>query len=183
VVGLAVDALGSPEASLPEAGSSSTEVGGKSMDTASGLDGAAMVRQVDDHNRIAQLIYRYAQGIDRRDWDQVRSCFADDAVADGSRTTAPIEEYLAAVRPGVEYYPTTMHFMGNQIIEVDGDSAQAETYAVAYHWKGEPAGSDHPENLIVGVRYHDTLARRGAGWIIVRRQVDPDWRSGPYPTT
>lgn len=136
-----------------------------------------------DHAQVTQLIYRYAQGIDRRDWAQVRSCFADEAVAEGSRTTAPIEEYLEVLRPGVEYYPTTMHFMGNQVVELDGDSAQVETYATAYHWKGEPAGSDHPENLVVGVRYHDTLARRGDGWVITRRSVSPDWRTGPYPQT
>jgi hypothetical protein len=136
-----------------------------------------------DHAQVTQLVYRYAQGIDRRDWDQVRSCFADDAVAHGSRTSAPIDEYLAVLRPGVEYFPTTMHFMGNQIVELDGDTAHVETYATAYHWKAEPAGDEHPENLVVGVRYHDTLARRGDGWTITGRQVSPDWKVGPYPQT
>jgi hypothetical protein len=76
-----------------------------------------------------------------------------------------------------------MHFMGNQLVELDGDTARVETYAVAYHWKGEPAGSDHPENLVVGVRYLDTVQRRGDRWRIAKRQVAPDWRSGPYPQT
>jgi hypothetical protein len=54
---------------------------------------------------------------------------------------------------------------------------------VAFHWKSEQAGGEHPENLIVGVRYHDTMVRAGDKWIISRRRVDPDWRSGPYPST
>jgi 3-phenylpropionate/cinnamic acid dioxygenase small subunit len=141
----------------------------------------AMVREARDRDQIAQLIVTYAQGIDRRDWDLVRSCFADDASVEGSRTTAPIDPYLAEMRPGVDYYPTTMHFMGNQLIEVDGDTGHIQTYAVAYHWKDEEAGKEHPENLIVGVRYRDTVERRADGWIITKRKVEPDWRRGPYP--
>ncbi len=151
------------------------------MAKGSKVDLEAMIRELKDRDQIARLIRTYAHGVDRRDWDLVRSCFADDAQAAGSRATAAIEPYLAEVRPGVEYYPTTMHFMGNQLVEVDADTAQVETYAVAYHWKGEPAGTDHPENLVVGVRYHDTLGRHGDGWLITKRRVDPDWRSGPYP--
>ena len=140
-----------------------------------------IARELKDRDEIARLIRTYAHGVDRRDWDLVRSCFSDDAEAQGSRSTGPIEPYLDQLRPGVEFYPTTMHFMGNQLIELDGDTAQVETYAVAYHWKDEVAGTDHPENLVVGVRYLDTVERRPEGWRITRRQVAPDWRTGPYP--
>jgi hypothetical protein len=140
-----------------------------------------IARELQDRDEIARLIRTYAHGVDRRDWDLVRSCFSDDAEAQGSRSTGFIEPYLAALRPGVEFYPTTMHFMGNQLVELDGDTAHVETYAVAYHWKDEVAGTDHPENLVVGVRYLDTVQRRQDGWRITRRQVAPDWRTGPYP--
>jgi hypothetical protein len=125
----------------------------------------------------------YARGIDRRDWALVRSCFADDAFVDGSRAALPIDAYLEQLRPGVEFFPVTMHFMGNQLADVDdatGD-VHVETYAVAYHFKAEPAGTEHPDNLVVGVRYHDHVARTPAGWRIVRRAVSGDWRQGPYP--
>lgn len=144
-------------------------------------DLATTVRELKDRDQIARLVRTYARGVDRRDWDLVRSCFAADAVVEGSRTSAPLGPYLDDLIPGVEYYPSTMHFMGNQLVEVDGDTGQIETYAVAYHWKGEQAGADHPENLVVGVRYHDTVARRGDGWVIAKRRTDPDWRTGPYP--
>lgn len=143
----------------------------------------AMVQELKDRDEIARLIRTYAHGVDRRDWALVRSCFSDDAEAKGSRSTGPIDPYLAELIPGVEFYPTTMHFMGNQLVELDGDTAHIETYAVAYHWKGEVAGSEHPENLVVGVRYLDTLQRRDEGWRITSRQVSPDWRTGPYPQT
>ncbi len=141
-----------------------------------------MVRELWDRDRIARVPRRYSRGIDRRDWETVRSCFAADAFVEGSRTTAPIDEYLAYLRPSVEHYGTTMHFMCNQIVEVDGDAGFVETYAVAFHWKGVPAGADDPENLVVGVRYHDTMARSGEDWVITHRHVDPDWRVGSYPS-
>lgn len=125
----------------------------------------------------------YARGIDRRDWPLVRSCFGDDAFVDGSRDALAIDAYLERLRPGVEFFPVTMHFMGNQIAEIDpgARTGRVETYAVAYHFKGEPAGADHPENLIVGVRYHDEVALVDGDWLIVRRAVSGDWRQGPYP--
>jgi hypothetical protein len=104
-------------------------------------------------------------------------------MVEGSRSTASIADYLVDLRPGVEYFPTTMHFMGNQLVEVDGDSGEVETYAVAFHWKAARAGADDPENLVVGVRYHDRLIRHGDSWKIAFRHVDPDWRVGEYPQT
>ena len=140
-----------------------------------------LTRQLWDRDRIARLPRLYARGIDRRDWDLVRSCFTKDAQIEGSRATASATEYLSQLRAGVEYYPTTMHFMGNQLVEVDGDRGHVETYAVAYHWKAEVAGDDHPENIVVGVRYQDSVVRDGDGWLIAHRHVDPDWKQGNYP--
>jgi len=143
-----------------------------------------MVQELWDRDQIARVPRRYSRGIDRRDWDLVQSCFAPDAQVEGSRATAPITEYIAQLRPGVEHFGTTMHFMGNQLVTVDGDRGEVETYAVAFHWKGSPAGSDDPANLVVGVRYHDTVVRvQDDHWVITHRHVDPDWRVGPYPST
>jgi hypothetical protein len=136
---------------------------------------AAMLRELHDRDQIARVPRRYSRGVDRRDWQLVRSLFTDDAFVVGSRTSAPIEEYLVDLRQGVESFPTTMHFLGNQLVEVDGDQGFVETYGVAYHWKGAPAGVDDPGNLIVGVRYQDTMVRTDAGWLVSRRHVDPDW--------
>jgi hypothetical protein len=126
---------------------------------------------------------RYLSGVDRRDWDLVRSCFADDAFVKGSRNTAPLDEYLPPLFAGVEYYPVTMHFAGTQTVEVndDGRSGHVDTYAIAFHWRGDAPGEEHPENLVMGVRYHDDIAEIDGEWRITLRSVDPDWRRGPYP--
>lgn len=146
-------------------------------------DSEARLQELWDRDRLARIPRFYSRGIDRRDWDLVRSCFTVDAMVEGSRSTAPIADYLVDLQAGVEYFPTTMHFMGNQLVEVDGDNGEVETYAVAFHWKAERAGADDPANLVVGVRYHDKLVRVGDGWKIAFRHVDPDWRVGEYPQT
>ena len=121
---------------------------------------------------VGDVILRYARGVDRRDWELVRSCFADDAVVEGSRFSGPVDEYLATLRPGVESFPTTMHFMGNQLVEIDGNRASTETYAIAHHF-ADAEGRE--ERIVMGVRYLDDLECRDGWWVIVRRRAVSDW--------
>ena len=128
---------------------------------------------------IRRVVVGYAQGIDRRRWDVVRSCFTEDAFIEGSRWSLPIDEYFPQLRAGVERYPSTMHFLGNQLVDVD--AGHIETYAIAHHWCAEEPGAPHPENLVLGVRYQDDVSPTDDGWRISRRSVSVDWRTGPYP--
>jgi hypothetical protein len=142
---------------------------------------ASQMQALTDRLAVCDVPITYAKGIDTRDWDLVRSCFTAQARIAGSRSEGSADEYLVRLRPGVEIFPTTMHFMGNQLTSVDGDRARVETYCVAYHWMAEQAGAPDEANLVVGVRYHDELVRTAEGWKIAARRVSPDWRQGPYP--
>ena len=73
-----------------------------------------------------------------------------------------------------------MHFMGNQYVDLEpgADAAFVETYAVAYHMEAADSGRD---DLIMGVRYQDTVARDGDGWLIINRVAKPVWVRGPLP--
>jgi hypothetical protein len=136
------------------------------------LEGA--VRRLIDESDVAKVILNYARGIDRRDFDLVRSCFAPDAYVKGSSFSGPVSEYLPTLLGGVERFGSTMHFKGNQLREVDGDTAHTETYAIAHHF-ADPDGE--VEALIMGVRYLDDLVRGPDGrWVIRRRQAVADWR-------
>jgi hypothetical protein len=135
-----------------------------------------MVRELWDRAQVTDVPLRYARGVDRRDWALVRSCFSDDAFVDGTRATGPVDAYQSELRPGVERWAGTMHVMANQLVTVDGDRASLETYAVAFHWAVPPAGTPHPDNLVVGVRYHDELVRVEERWVITRRVVSGDWQ-------
>ncbi|HZQ57097.1 MAG TPA: nuclear transport factor 2 family protein [Acidimicrobiales bacterium] len=134
-----------------------------------------MVRELWARAQVAELPMRYARGVDRRDWDLVRACFSADAFVDGTRSTGPVDDYLAELRPAVERWAATMHVMANQLVSIEGERASMETYAVAFHWAVAPAGSPSPDNLIVGVRYHDEVSFLEGGWVITRRVVSGDW--------
>jgi len=140
-----------------------------------GTELGATVQELWDRDRIARLPLTYARGVDRRDWKLVRSCFDDRAVIEGSRMTGPVDTYLADLEPAVARYVATMHFMGNQLVDVEGDTGRCETYAVAYHWSVLPAGTPDEHNLVMAVRYLDSMVRIGKTWLISHRHVEADW--------
>jgi 3-phenylpropionate/cinnamic acid dioxygenase small subunit len=131
------------------------------------------VRELLDRAAIRDVLLRYARGVDRRDLDLVASCFVPGAEYDGALGQGTIETALMALRRSLERYQSTMHFMGNQLIEVAGDTASSETYAVAYH---RLKGDGEPALFVVGVRYLDDFARAGDGWRIRRRVVKMEWK-------
>jgi 3-phenylpropionate/cinnamic acid dioxygenase small subunit len=124
------------------------------------------LRELSDRAAIHDLLMRYAHGVDRRDLAMVEACFAPDAAYEGALGVGTIEVALAALRERMVRYQSTMHFLSNQLIELDGDAARCETYALVYHRLYADEGG---QDFIVGVRYLDELARHGAGWWIVRR--------------
>jgi hypothetical protein len=143
-------------------------------------DLATTVQWLRDRELISALPQRYAHGLDTRDFERARAVFRDDCMVKGSRAEGPIDPYWEGLREGVLGFDATMHFMGNQYVEVEpgANTGFVETYAVAYHM--EPAGSAR-DDLIMGVRYQDEVARDGDGWLITKRVVIPVWVRGPFP--
>jgi 3-phenylpropionate/cinnamic acid dioxygenase small subunit len=131
------------------------------------------VRDLADRAAIQDLMLRYARGVDRKDLDLVASCFRPDASYEGTLASGTIAEALLRLRDRMARYDRTMHFIGNQLIEINGDTASSETYAVAYHRLTEDGIA---RLFTVGVRYLDALARDGEEWRIRRRVVQTDWQ-------
>ena len=131
------------------------------------------IRELLDRSAIRDLLLRYAQGVDRRDLTLVAACFVPGAAYEGSLGHGTIETALDGLHARMSRYTSTMHFIGNQHIELDGDRATSETYALAYH-QFEADGL--PQLRIVAVRYFDELVRRGDAWRICRRLVKMDWQ-------
>ena len=128
------------------------------------------LRRLLDESAIRALIARYSHAIDRLDWDELRSCYHDDAVdLHGDDFAGGIDAYIEWLH---EHLPATlvatMHFTGTQSIEVDGDVAWAETYCLALHRLS--ATADAPtRDAVRPVRYVDRLERRHGEWRIARR--------------
>ena len=61
--------------------------------------------------------------LDRRDAELVRSCYWPAAYDDHGPFKGTVEEFVDWVQEVLAYFDSTMHFIGNQLVEVDGDTA------------------------------------------------------------
>ena len=76
------------------------------------------------------------------------------------------------MRPSASHFRST-HFMGDQVIQVDGDTAEVETYAVAF---GVCDVDGTPTVAITGLRYVDKMVRQNGQWLVQHRVLHHDWR-------
>ena len=142
------------------------------------VDQEAAVAELLAENEIRKVLLLYSRGVDRLDRDLVRACFHEDAVDSHGNFEGDVDSLLDWMWGVLTKFDTTMHFVGNMLIEVEGDLARAETYGVAFH-RGEPEKPHR--NLINGFRYVDRFERRDGAWRIARRTVVTDWTRVDVP--
>ena len=146
-----------------------------------------MSAALQDRSDITQLLYRYADAMDRRDVDAVLGCFTDDAEtswhggvvrADGAdQLRRFLENAFSDDVLGSTEKPSS-HLMANVMIDLDGNRATVETTALA-------CVTNRPDMVTVrGIHYSDVCERRADGWRIRTRRHRADWEfSAPGQTT
>lgn len=124
----------------------------------------------DEHQlraAVTEVLVRYATGIDRRDWDRLRSCFTDDCVADyGSigiwHSADEITTWMAAAH---EPCGNTLHRLTNFEVQASANGATARCYVDAIvMFADNQAGT-----RTVGF-YDDDLVHDGGRWRIAHRR-------------
>jgi 3-phenylpropionate/cinnamic acid dioxygenase small subunit len=130
---------------------------------------------MDDRQQIYNVLVRYAEGIDRRDFDAVATCFTVDADASyGGKSVGPgVGAILEFLRHGVESSLASTHLVGNLQIEIDGDRATSVSAVIAVHVVDR--AEEGTRVLIRGLRYHDQLKRVDSGWRIAERVHEQRW--------
>lgn len=137
--------------------------------------------RLEDRAAIHDLMARYAQGVDRRDWELVRSTFHPDAHDDHGEYKGGVDGFLAWVSRRHEKVVQSMHFLGNCLVEFLGDDvALVETYYIARQTYAADAAAARTmisaseavamEAEIWG-RYIDVVERRAGAWKTARRTV------------
>jgi 3-phenylpropionate/cinnamic acid dioxygenase small subunit len=121
----------------------------------------------EDRQDIADVLLRYATGIDRRDWPLFRTVFTDDCQLDygevGSwRGVDAVTEFMQQAHALAGH---TMHRLTNQVITVDGNSAQARTYVDALIML-----ANNNSGVNAAGFYDDEFVRTEQGWQIARRR-------------
>jgi hypothetical protein len=140
--------------------------------------------------RIIEVSYRYASGIDLRDWDLYRTCFTDPCTFDFSSFSGrppspmPAQVWVDNVRSLNGNFDATQHVMTNHSISFSGsDKAVCVTELRAQHWFSPATmvqfGRDGEENWCeLGGHYTNDLVRDGDIWRISTCRLTVRWRLG-----
>ena len=130
------------------------------------IDGRPGVQWLLDRAEIHDLMMQYALGVDLRDYERIRNCFASSFRASyGPREFTDADELIEFIS-GVEHFPSTTHFLGTQLIDVDGDDAWMETYSLITH---RPDVADATADWVAAGVYVDRLVREDGRWRIAER--------------
>jgi len=130
--------------------------------------------ECSDRRQIHDVVLRYCRGIDRLDFDLVRSAYHRDAIDHHTGFDGTVDEYLAWVEPRLRARTGgTMHIVANHLVDLLGDTAISESYGTSVHW-GEPADSRRA-NFTTGVRFVDHMAYRDGRWAIAERWAVREW--------
>ena len=125
-------------------------------------------RALLDQIELRDLVMRYCRGIDRRDFALVRACYHDDAIDDhGNLFKGGPDAYVAWLAPAMAGLECTIHAISNSLFVVNGDVAEGEHYAYAYHRTYAP----ERQEIIIHGRYLDRYERRAGAWKFAHRQL------------
>ncbi|MCZ6828791.1 MAG: nuclear transport factor 2 family protein [Gammaproteobacteria bacterium] len=124
-------------------------------------------------NIVQELALKYAQYVDDKAYDSMGNILAED-VEMGSpdfetHTLADFKEQLKFL----DNFSATLHMIGNQLGEWEGEKYSGETYCVASHIY-EKDGVPH--KLEMGIRYKDTIAPMDGTYKYTRRYLDVVWQ-------
>jgi hypothetical protein len=132
---------------------------------------AALARLVAE-SAIRDALARYARGADRNDVELIRSAYHPDARDSHGYFSGTIDGFVEWFRERHAVVTQSMHFLGNCLIEFDGDEmAFVETYCQAFQRLRDPATPGTLQDLHVLCRYLDHFERRDGRWAIAARTV------------
>ena len=140
---------------------------------------AADLREVIAKQKIAEVMARYARGIDRCDIDTLLCVFWPEGAVDYGSGIQNASQWARATVVALKTMRRTHHALSNILIELDGERASAETYCQAFH---ELDGDGAPREMVVGGRYLDRLERRDGVWRISHRAYVMDWNRNSVST-
>jgi SnoaL-like domain len=135
-----------------------------------------------DKKAVAETVYRYATGVDRRDWALYRSLFADTVSVDFSGFDPHLEprvvsadDWVAGIVPLFTGLAATQHTMTNPRAVVDGDEAAITMDVQAHHVHD----LDDPASwYTVGGHYENTLVRIDGRWLLTGVRLTVNWSAG-----
>ena len=129
------------------------------------------IQEISDRFEIQDLVYRYAEIIDSKEFDLLRDdVFCEDAFIDYSvfgGSKGGLEETIAFLHKAMKLFPNTQHLNANIQIELDGDRATGRVMCLNPQQMKVRDGEEHI--FFCGLWYLDEYRRTDKGWRIARR--------------
>jgi hypothetical protein len=123
--------------------------------------------------QIHELICAQARGVDRGDSQLLRSLWHPGATVDiGDFYTGDVDGFCDLMLETAQSMRRMAHTVNNEWIQVDGDSAVAESYVIAI---ATAASDDGDQDTISGGRYLDRYERLDGVWKCSHRAFVADW--------
>ena len=125
------------------------------------------------HDDLRNLVQRYARAVDGRHLEALAGLFRPDASIRGAGGLQTVEQWLDTLS-GPRAFPTSMHVLGDPLIELAGTGTEAtlDTYAVVYQLSDPASGN---ADLTLGINYVDDVVLHDGRWQIVRRESRTLW--------
>jgi 3-phenylpropionate/cinnamic acid dioxygenase small subunit len=133
---------------------------------------------VTDRAALADLVHRYAAGVDDRQFDSVVALFTETAeliLADPPTSLEPVHRHrghaeISAAIAGVGTVTRTEHAIVGEVYQIDSAPriAHGRIACIAHHWSQH---ADQLTDVVWHVRYDDDYRLTEAGWRIDRRAL------------
>ena len=139
------------------------------------------LQEISDRLEIEDLVYRYAELIDAKDFDRLRDevfcadAFVDYSVFGGSK--GDLETTIAFLHKAMKIFPNTQHLNTNVQIRLDGDRATGRVMCLNPQEMKIPGQGEHI--FMCGLWYVDEYRRTDRGWRIARRIEEKSYVFNP----
>ena len=128
-----------------------------------------MSNELADRIAVQDVMLRYATGVDERDMEMYRSCFADDVevYGFGQETVYGGDNWTDYVKNALEAYGPTQHMWAPMLATIDGDDADCRSDVQALHYLKDQEGA----TLTLWATYVQKMRRIDGAWKIVRHEL------------
>lgn len=135
-------------------------------------------QEMSDRFEIQDLIYRYAELVDSKRFDELRDVFTADVHVDYSAmggSVGSLEETLDFLRAAVttDLFPNSQHLNANIQVTVDGDTATGRV--MCFNPMEMALPGEGSQTFFLGLWYLDEYRRTAQGWRICRREEEKSW--------
>ncbi len=138
---------------------------------------ALSLQEISDRFEIQDLLYRYAEIIDGKDFDALRDdVFTADAHIDYGAfggSVGNLEDTISFLKKAMKIFPATQHLNANPQIKVDGDTATGRVMCLNPQEMPLPDGGT--QIFMCGLWYVDTYVRTERGWRIRTRSEEKSY--------